>query len=89
MIISKIALAGLTVLGLAGLAQFASAAPFQNQALCVDQISRLDANSDGFVDTQEWPSIADVHRNVDLNGDGRISEDEIMGSCADGVVEIF
>jgi hypothetical protein len=89
MMISKMALAGLTLLGLAELAQIASAAPFENQALCVDQITRLDADRDGFVDAREWPTIADIHRNVDLDGDGRISHDEIIGSCDDGVVEIF
>ncbi len=89
MTISKLALAGLTLLGLAELSPTAGAAPFENRALCVDQISRLDTNSDGFVDAQEWPTIADIHKNVDLNGDGRISQDEIIVACDDGVVEIF
>ncbi|MGF1619941.1 MAG: hypothetical protein ACFCUR_04935 [Rhodomicrobiaceae bacterium] len=89
MMISKLALAGLTLLGLAEFAGTANAAPFENQALCVDQISRLDTNRDGFIDAQEWPTIADIHKNVDLNGDGRISHDEMIGACDDGIVEIF
>jgi hypothetical protein len=89
MMISKIALAALLSLSVAGVAPLAIAAPFQNKALCVDQISRLDANRDGFIDAQEWPSISSVHRNVDFNGDGRASKDEIIASCDDGIVEIF
>jgi hypothetical protein len=87
--ISKIVLAALVSLGLAGAAPLAIAAPFQNKALCVDQISQLDADRDGFVDDKEWPSISGVHRNVDFNGDGRASQDEIIASCDDGIVEIF
>ena len=87
----RVAFAALALLGVGAglLAHAARAEPFRNEALCIDRIDRLDANDDGLVDVQEWPSIADVHRNVDLNGDGRISHDEIMGSCEDGVVEIF
>lgn len=89
MMISKIALAALLSLGMTGVAPRAIAAPFQNKTLCVDQISQLDADRDGFVDNKEWPSISGVHRNVDFNGDGRASQDEIIASCDDGIVEIF
>lgn len=86
---SRMALAAMMSLGMAGGMTMATAEPFQDPDLCVAEIDKLDANNDGFVDNTEWPSISEVHKNVDVDGDGRISQDEKTVSCEEGVVEFF
>lgn len=89
MTFSRLALAAMMSLGLAGGVTIANAAPFEDPELCVAEIGKLDVNNDGFVDNSEWPSISEVHRNVDVDGDGRISQDEKTVSCKEGIVEAF
>lgn len=61
----------------------AASAQDYTEEQCVADMTKLDANSDGFVMPDEMPSFETVRANVDTNNDGRISAEERTVVCKD------
>ena len=54
---------------------------------CVSNVSALDVNGDSYVDNREMAEYGRVQTNVDIDGDGRISPNEMVVACRDGALE--
>jgi hypothetical protein len=54
---------------------------------CVSNVSALDVNADTFVDNREMAQYGRIETNVDTDGDGRISSNEVTVACRDGALD--
>ncbi len=72
---------------IAGIIIPAAAAP--TDADCKAMWTKADANKDGFVDgaeaTKFLAAIKASGKSYDVNNDGKLSQDEFMKACKDGV----
>jgi hypothetical protein len=72
--------ASVLILGVAGTA-VAQTDLYQDPAKCRTNVVNLDINHDGYVDTAEAADHINIDTKVDVNGDGRISKDEMVVAC--------
>ncbi len=70
-----------TILAAVAVTFLASTSAFANPMGCIANIAQLDTNGDGVVSTEEASGITGVMANVDLDGDGRISPNEMVVVC--------
>ena len=54
---------------------------------CVSNVSALDTNGDSYVDNGEMATYSRIETNVDTDGDGRISRNEVTVACRDGALD--
>ena len=54
---------------------------------CVSRVSALDTNGDSYVDNREMAEYGRIETNVDTNGDGRISSNEVTVACRNGAMD--
>jgi hypothetical protein len=80
---------GLSTLMLVGMMGYANAqqSVYQNPEQCKTDVTALDANTDGFVDATEMGNRGKIQTNVDVDGDGMISRDELVVACDNSLVE--
>ena len=80
---------GLSTLMLVGMMGYANAqqSVYQNPEQCKTEVSALDANADGYVDADEMGNRGTIATNVDVDGDGQISRDELVVACDNSLVE--
>jgi len=76
----NIGLASLLLLGMAGVAN-AQTSPYQDPAQCRAEVTALDVNGDGYITDAEIAGRGSIETNVDTDGDGRISGDEVVVAC--------
>ena len=76
----NVALASLLLLGAAGAAQ-AQNNPFASPQECSANAVAADVNQDGYISGEEIRGAGTVETNVDTNGDGHVSVDEMTVAC--------
>ena len=79
-------LASLLIIGTAGSA-FAQSSVYTDPKQCTTEVGGLDVNADGYVDAAEMKGRGEINTNVDVNGDGRISRDEMTVACDSKTME--
>ncbi len=82
--ISTFALAAAMTAASFGVASAQSGAFKSDPSQCMANVGALDKNGDGFLDNTEMSAYGRVETNVDVNGDGRISAQEMTVVCRDG-----
>lgn len=71
-----------------GVASAQSGSSFKSDpSQCMANVGALDKNGDGFLDNSEMSAYGRVETNVDVNGDGRISAQEMTVVCRDGAAQ--
>ena len=83
----NIALASLLLVGAAGGVANAQNSPYLNAQECTSEVSALDVNSDGYVTSEEIRGRGTIETNVDTDGDGRISQNEMTVACNSKTME--
>lgn len=78
--IFRASLAALILAATAGAATAANSV-YANPDECKAQVGSLDANTDGFVSADEVPTPGVIQTNVDTDGDGKISQEEMVVAC--------
>ena len=80
---------GLSTLMLVGVMGYANAqqSVYQDPEQCKAEVGALDANADGFVNAEEMGTRGTIQTNVDTDGDGQISRDEMVVACDNSLVE--
>jgi Ca2+-binding EF-hand superfamily protein len=80
---------GLSTLMLVGMMSYANAqqSVYQNPEQCKAEVGALDMNADGYVDATEMGDRGTIQTNVDTDGDGQISRDEMVVACDNSLVE--
>lgn len=81
---------GLSALTLVGMMGFANAqqSVYQNPEQCKAEVGALDSNADGYVSADEMSVRGGtIQTNVDVDGDGQISRDELVVACDNSLVE--
>lgn len=80
---------GLSTLLLVGTMGYANAqqSVYQNPEQCKAEVGGLDGNADGYVDATEMGDRGTIQTNVDVDGDGQISRDELVVACDNSLVE--
>lgn len=56
---------------------------------CVADYGKLDTNQDGNIDDNESTQYKFIREDVDVNGDGMISDEEKRVSCERGIAKAF
>ena len=82
----NVALASLLLLGAAGVAQ-AQNSPYATPQECTADVTALDVNNDGYVTSEEISGRGTIETNVDTDGDGRISLQEMTVACNSKTME--
>jgi hypothetical protein len=77
---ANIGLASLLILGLAGSAN-AQTSAYQDPDQCSAEVTALDVDRDGYITNAEIAGRGTIETNVDTDGDGRISSDEVVVAC--------
>lgn len=80
---------GLVTLIFMGLTQFANAqsSVYTNPEECSADVGALDVNNDGYVTDAEMAGRGTIETNVDTDGVGRISRDEMTVACNDKTMQ--
>jgi Ca2+-binding EF-hand superfamily protein len=80
---------GLSTLMLLGMMGFANAqsSVYQDPDQCKSEVGALDADTDGFVTEEEMADRGTIETNVDTDGDGKISQEEMVVACDNSLVE--
>ena len=76
----NIGLASLLLFGMAGVAN-AQTSTYQDPDQCRAEVTALDVDSDGYITDAEIADRGNIETNVDTDGDGRISSDEVVVAC--------
>jgi hypothetical protein len=74
------------LMGFAGVAN-AQSSVYQDPAQCNAEVMALDTDADGFVTGDEMGNRGTIATNVDTDGDGRISREEVTVGCDNSLVE--
>ena len=76
----------LMIMGMAGVAN-AQTSVYQDPDKCSAEVGALDVNNDRYISDAEIEGRGSISTNVDTDGDGRISQEEMTVACDNKLME--